>query len=62
VVKVFTVLAILFLPPTLIASIYGMNFVKMPEIGWSWGYPFALALMFLVSFIPWLYLKKKRLL
>jgi len=59
IMKVFTVLATIFLPPTLIASIYGMNFAHMPELHWEIGYPLSLMLMFLVSVIPLIYLKKK---
>jgi len=59
VMKIFTVLATIFLPPTLIASIYGMNFAHMPELRWEVGYPISLMLMFLVSIIPYVYLKKK---
>lgn len=44
-VRIFSVLAVLFLPPTLVASIYGMNFAVMPELTQPWGYPAALALM-----------------
>ena len=47
VVKIFTVVSLVFLPPTLIASIYGMNFDAMPELNWHYGYLFALALMVL---------------
>ena len=46
IVKIFSVLAVIFMPPTLIASIYGMNFHHMPEIDKVWGYPAALGLMF----------------
>ncbi len=49
VIKIFTVVTVVFMPPTLIASIYGMNFSYMPELGWSWGYPFAIAMMLLAS-------------
>lgn len=45
IVKIFSVLAVVFMPPTLIASIYGMNFEAMPELKWAHGYPFALGLM-----------------
>jgi magnesium transporter len=45
IVKIFSVLAVVFMPPTLIASIYGMNFQMMPELDWRLGYPFALFLM-----------------
>ncbi len=59
VMKIFTVLATIFLPPTLIASIYGMNFAHMPELRWEIGYPLSLMLMLLVSIVPLIYLKKK---
>jgi magnesium transporter len=44
--KLFSWAAVVFLPPTLIAGIYGMNFASMPELHWTFGYPFSLALMF----------------
>ncbi len=47
IIKIFSVAAVVFLPPTLVASIYGMNFHDMPELGWTLGYPLALALMVL---------------
>ncbi|MGY9049579.1 MAG: magnesium transporter CorA family protein, partial [Rhodobacterales bacterium] len=47
IIKIFSVAAVVFLPPTLVASIYGMNFVHMPELNWPLGYPFALGLMVL---------------
>ena len=47
IIKMFSVAAVVFMPPTLIASIYGMNFHLMPELDKSWGYPFALLLMVL---------------
>lgn len=52
VVKIFSVVAFVFLPPTLIASIYGMNFAFMPELQWRWGYPMAVGLMVLSAVIP----------
>lgn len=45
IVKIFSVLAVVFMPPTLIASIYGMNFRLMPELDWAFGYPMALGMM-----------------
>jgi magnesium transporter len=45
IIKLFSVLAVIFMPLTLIASIYGMNFKNMPELDWLWGYPMALFLM-----------------
>lgn len=59
IVKMFTVLAMVFLPPTLIASIYGMNFKYMPELSSVYGYPLALALMVASTFVPYKYFKKK---
>jgi magnesium transporter len=59
IVKMFTVLAMVFLPPTLIASIYGMNFKFMPELNSVYGYPIALLLMVASTFVPYKYFKKK---
>jgi magnesium transporter len=60
IIKIFSVVAVVFLPPTLIASIYGMNFEIMPELHWLIGYPFALFLMVLSAILPFLYFKRKR--
>lgn len=60
IIKIFSVAAVAFLPPTLVASIYGMNFHFMPELDESWGYPFALLLMVLSGVLPLLYFKRKR--
>ncbi|MGL4592414.1 MAG: CorA family divalent cation transporter, partial [Aestuariivirga sp.] len=57
--KIFSVAAVVFLPPTLVASIYGMNFDVMPELHWTFGYPFALGLMVLSAILPFLYFKRK---
>ena len=59
IIKLFSVAAVVFLPPTLIASIYGMNFKFMPELDWVYGYPMALGIMVLSAFLPWLYFKQK---
>lgn len=59
IIKIFSVAAVVFLPPTLIASIYGMNFEHMPELDWLLGYPFAIGLMILSAILPFLYFKKK---
>lgn len=53
-VRILSVVAALYLPPTLIASIYGMNFDDMPELHWSWGYPWALGMMALSAAATWL--------
>jgi len=54
VLKIFSVGAIVFMPPTLIAGIYGMNFVHMPELQWAAGYPWALGLMLASAVLPYL--------
>ena len=60
IIKLFSVLAVVLLPPTLVASIYGMNFMHMPELRWTWGYPFALALMLISAVVPYLIFKYNR--
>jgi magnesium transporter len=60
VIKIFTVVTVIFMPPTLIASMYGMNFHFMPELSQKWGYPFAVLLMILSSAITLLFFKKKK--
>ena len=60
IIKIFSVAAVVFLPPTLIASIYGMNFEHMPELRWSFGYPFAIALMIASAIVPYLYFKQRK--
>ncbi len=59
IIKLFSVAAVVFLPPTLIASIYGMNFESMPELKWAVGYPMALALMVLAAILPYVYFRRK---
>jgi magnesium transporter len=59
IIKIFSVAAVVFLPPTLVASIYGMNFVHMPELAWLGGYPMALCLMIMSALLPYLYFKRK---
>jgi len=59
IIKIFSVASVALLPPTLIASIYGMNFKAMPELDWSWGYPFALALMLASVAAPFLFFRRK---
>jgi magnesium transporter len=59
IIKIFSVAAVVFLPPTLIASIYGMNFTYMPELEWLTGYPFALGLMVVSAILPfWLFKRR----
>jgi magnesium transporter len=59
IIKIFTVAAVAFLPPTLIASIYGMNFEFMPELHWRHGYLFAIALMVLSAILPMWYFRRR---
>jgi magnesium transporter len=58
-IKIFSVLAVALMPPTLVGTIYGMNFQHMPELSWVFGYPMALCLMVVSAVIPWLYFKHK---
>jgi magnesium transporter len=60
IIKIFTVATVAFMPPTLIASIYGMNFSSMPELSWRYGYLLAMFLMFISSIGTLIYFKKKR--
>jgi magnesium transporter len=60
VIKIFTVVTVVFMPPTLIASIYGMNFKFMPELNWLLGYPFAIAFMIISSLVFLWYFKRKK--
>ena len=59
IIKIFSVVSVVFLPPTLVASSYGMNFEFMPELKWSFGYPAAIGLMILAGLAPYLYFKRK---
>jgi magnesium transporter len=59
IIKIFSVASVAFLPPTLIASIYGMNFAKFPELQWDFGYPMALGLMLASAVTPFLYFKHR---
>jgi magnesium transporter len=60
IIKIFSVAAVVFMPPTLVASIYGMNFKHMPELDWTFGYPLAIALMVLAAILPYWFFKWKR--
>ncbi len=59
IIKIFSIASVIFLPPTLVASMYGMNFKAMPELDWALGYPFALVLMILSAVIPIYYFRQK---
>jgi magnesium transporter len=60
IIKLFSVMAVVLMPPTLIASVYGMNFKMMPELDWPHGYPFALALMVMAAVLPYVFFKWKK--
>ncbi|TGD42116.1 magnesium and cobalt transport protein CorA [Pseudotabrizicola sediminis] len=59
IIKIFSVASVAFLPPTLIASIYGMNFEVMPELSWPYGYPMALGVMVLSAVVPYVYFRRR---
>src|SRR6478752_1696677 len=60
IIKLFSVMAVVLMPPTLIASIYGMNFKDMPELEWHHGYPLAILAMLLAAIGPYMYFKWKK--
>ena len=57
IIKVLTIVSVVGIPPTLIASMYGMNFKGMPEYDWSWGYPYGLAMIALSAILPLVWFK-----
>ncbi len=59
IIKIFSVASVALLPPTLIASVYGMNFQHMPELAQKWGYPYALLLMAASALVPMYYFRKR---
>lgn len=59
-IKIFSVASVVFLPPTLLASIYGMNFKLMPELDWQVGYPMAIFFMILSAILPYAYFKRRK--
>ncbi len=60
IIKLFSVMAVIFMPPTLVASIYGMNFKLMPELEWHLGYPMAIGIMVMAGLLPYLFFRWKR--
>jgi magnesium transporter len=60
IIKLFSVMAVVLMPPTLIASVYGMNFKQMPELEWAHGYPMALIMMLTAAVGPYLFFKWKK--
>ncbi len=59
IIKIFSIASVCLMPPTLVASIYGMNFRHMPELDWGIGYPLALVLMIVTAIIPFIYFRRK---
>ena len=59
IIKFFSVAAVILMPPTLVASVYGMNFHHMPELGWEFGYPLALSMMAISAILPILWFKRR---
>lgn len=60
IIKLFSVVSVIFLPPTLVASIYGMNFEIMPELHWKLGYPFAILMIIVAAILPYVFFRWKR--
>ncbi|HVX91764.1 MAG TPA: magnesium transporter CorA family protein [Xanthobacteraceae bacterium] len=60
IIKIFSVAAVVLMPPTLVASIYGMNFKHMPELDFEYGYPLALILMLVAAVLPYIFFKWKK--
>jgi magnesium transporter len=60
VIKIFSIAAVVLLPPTLVATTYGMNFKNMPELDWQYGYPLALGMMLLSAIVPYYIFKWKK--
>ncbi|WP_304623371.1 CorA family divalent cation transporter, partial [Raoultella sp. 18073] len=59
IIKIFSVASVALLPPTLIASVYGMNFQFMPELQWTYGYAYGIALMVASAVGPMWYFRKR---
>jgi magnesium transporter len=59
IIKLFSIAAVVLLPPTLVATVYGMNFKSMPELDWSFGYPLALAAMVVAAVIPFVWFRRR---
>ena len=60
IIKIFSMAAVILLPPTLVASIYGMNFKYMPEISWEYGYPFAWLIFIAIAIGMLLFFRKRK--
>ena len=59
IIKIFSIAAVCLMPPTLVASLYGMNFKHMPELEWTYGYPMAIGLMLISAIVPVIYFRRK---
>lgn len=59
IIRIFSIAAVMFMPPTLVASVYGMNFKHMPELSWQWGYEYGVLIILLSALVPFLFFKKK---
>jgi magnesium transporter len=59
IIKLFSVVSVVLMPPTLVGTVYGMNFKLIPELEWAFGYPWAIALMLASAVLPYLYFKKR---
>ena len=59
VMKIFSVVAVVLMPPTLLAGVYGMNFEHMPELKWLFGYPFAIGLMLASAILPYMLARRR---
>jgi magnesium transporter len=60
IIKIFSIAAVVLMPPTLVASVYGMNFKFMPELDWKYGYPLAIGMMAFAAVLPYLIFKWKK--
>jgi magnesium transporter len=60
IIKLFSVVAVVLMPPTLVGTVYGMNFKHMPELDYVLGYPFALVMMVVSAILPYLYFRWKK--
>jgi magnesium transporter len=58
--RMLSIISLIFLPPTWVAGVYGMNFKHMPELAWGYGYPLALSVMLLAAILPLAYLRQRR--
>jgi len=60
IIKILSVITVVFTPPTFFASMYGMNFKNIPEYDWTYGYQYALVLMLLTAILPYLFFRWKK--